>query len=79
VVNREVVGLGDRILRYVAMHPDAADSEVGILQWWLKDSDPTPTSQQLREALAHLVGAGLLARDRRADGVDLYSARVQTQ
>jgi hypothetical protein len=79
IVDQDFVSLSDSILRYLARHPDAADTETGILQWWLKGLDPAPTVQQLREALGALVRAGHLTRDRRADGIDLYSAPVHRQ
>jgi hypothetical protein len=75
----QVVGVCDAILRYLAMHPDAADSAIGIRQWWLQDQDVNPTPEELQDALNRLVADGLIRRDERIGGVDIYSARVATQ
>ncbi len=75
----QVVGVCDAILRYLAMHPDAADSAIGIRQWWLQDQDVNPTPGELQDALNRLVADGLIRRDERIGGVDIYSARVATQ
>ena len=79
LMDSRVAEVSDAILRYLAMHPDAADSATGILQWWLKDLDFSPSSLQLREALTVLIEKGLVQRDQRASGIDIYSAYVRPQ
>jgi hypothetical protein len=75
----QVGGVCDAILRYLAMHPDAADSATGILQWWLKDQDIHPSPEELQEALDQLVAARLVRRDERVGVTDIYSAVIAKQ
>ena len=62
------------IRRYLALHPDAADSPVGIRDWWLGDLDQGFSATDLALALKQLVEEGALAVTPLAGGTELYSA-----
>jgi hypothetical protein len=64
------------IRRYLASHPDAADSAVGIRDWWLGDAGTEFSAAELSAALDRLVEEGDLARTRLAGGTDLFAARA---
>jgi len=69
-----VAQLCEAIRRYVASHPDAADSAVGIRDWWLGELGADASAYELRCALDMLVARGELARARLAGNVELYTA-----
>lgn len=62
------------IRRYLASHPDAADSSIGIRDWWLGDSEFEFSAADLSLALNRLVEDGALRLTHLAGGTELYSA-----
>ena len=62
----------DAILRYLASHPDAADTSEGIAKWWLPADRGIDTGAVL-SALARLEAQGLVHRRINADHHVLYS------
>ena len=62
----------DAILRYLADHPDAADTSEGIAKWWLP-TDRTFDTEAVLSALARLEAQGLVHRRINADHHVLYS------
>lgn len=62
----------DAILRYLASHPDAADTSEGIAKWWLPSERGVDTEAVL-SALARLEAQGLVHRRINADQHVLYS------
>lgn len=62
----------DAILRYLASHPDAADTSEGIAKWWLP-ADRAADPEAVLSALAHLEAQGLVHRRINADQHVLYS------
>jgi len=62
----------DAILRYLASHPDAADTSEGIAKWWLQTERGVDTEAVL-SALARLEAQGLVHRRINADQHVLYS------
>lgn len=62
----------DAILRYLADHPDAADTSEGIAKWWLP-TDRTIDTEAVLSALARLEAQGLVHRRINADHHVLYS------
>ena len=62
----------DAILRYLASHPDAADTSEGIAKWWVPTERGVDTDA-VRSALARLEAQGLVHRRINADHHVLYS------
>ncbi len=62
----------DAILRYLHLHPDAADTVEGICEWWLPPSWCVD-SQRVEAALARLQAQGLVRRRENADRHVVYS------
>jgi hypothetical protein len=58
---------------YLRERPEAADTPVGIRQWWLPERMRGISMQQLRLALADLVADGEIRRTILPDGTELYS------
>ena len=48
------------ILRYLVKHPRAEDTLEGIYEWWLLEEDIARRTTEVNEALAELVGEGLV-------------------
>jgi hypothetical protein len=63
----------ETIMRYLDSHPDAADTVEGIAEWWLPRAlcADVPLVEQ---ALARLLGQGLVRRQSNIDRHVLYSA-----
>ena len=62
----------DAILRYLASHPDAADTSEGIARWWMP-ADHAADPDAVLSALARLEAQGLVHRRTNADRHVLYS------
>ena len=62
----------DAILRYLASHPDAADTSDGIAKWWVP-ADRGADGDAVLSALARLEAQGLVHRRINADQHVLYS------
>lgn len=67
-------GVCAAIRDYLVAHPGAADSVLGIHQWWLPDSLSHVSLVTLRVVLERMERHGELKRVRLADGQDLYAA-----
>jgi len=48
------------ILSYLSKHPSSSDTFQGIAEWWLKQERFDCTKKQIRQALAFLIGKGLV-------------------
>lgn len=57
---------------YVRGHPQAADSEAGIAQWWLGEMGVEASPAATREALERLVRREVLQRQVLADGSVIF-------
>lgn len=67
------IALAEAIVRYLAEHPEAADTLVGIRQWWLGREFPDVPDSDVSAVLADLVRFGRISRTRLADGTEIYS------
>lgn len=56
-----------KILRYLAEHPNAADTADGILQWWMLKQSISDEEKVVEQALDSLVELKLICRDEAAD------------
>ena len=52
--------IAHEILAYLAEHPEAEDTLDGIVRWWLLEQKIKYQTNMVREAIAELVGEGLL-------------------
>jgi len=62
------------ILSYLQAHPQAADTERGIHEWWLRTADRTYTADDVLAAIQRLVATGELAMHQLQDGRVIYYA-----
>ena len=56
-----------KILRYLAEHPNAADTSDGILEWWLFNQSIFDEEKVVEQALDSLVEQKLIFRVKAAD------------
>ena len=68
------VAIAEAILRYLALHPDAADSEDGIADWWMPEMGVGTSARAVAEALRSLHREGLVERETLPDGRVIYRA-----
>jgi hypothetical protein len=55
-----VIEVAQQILKYLSEHPDAKDTDGGILMYWLPKDSILTGPDTVREALDHLVDRGWL-------------------
>lgn len=70
--------LREAVQRYLDEHPDAADSLIGIRQWWLPEALRGSSPAQIRCALAALIAAGEVDRQSLPDGTELFFRSERT-
>ena len=63
------------ILRYLNVHPHAADTVEGITRWWLTPELGALPIETLEHALAVLIARGRVERAPLGDGRFVYRAR----
>jgi hypothetical protein len=69
-----VAQVSDAILRYLLLHPEAADSEDGIADWWMPAMALETNAADVAEALRTLHRRGLVERVTLPDGRVIYRA-----
>jgi hypothetical protein len=67
-----VRALSEAILEYLTDHPDAADTVIGIRQWWLAGRFANASESDIRDTLTCLVTSGKMKSARFADGTEVY-------
>lgn len=55
--------MNNRILSYLAEHPDAEDTVEGIVEWWLLDRTIKFETARVQQALAELVVHGFILKE----------------
>jgi Fe2+ or Zn2+ uptake regulation protein len=68
-----VADIAEEIARYLADHPDAADTVEGIRRWWLLGQRPEHAATQVQHALDWLVHRGLVVKRVLRDGQVVYA------
>ena len=68
--------LREALFRYLREHPDAADTLVGIAQWWLPAAMRGTSLERLRLVLAELIAANEVRCTVLPDGSELYARAV---
>lgn len=71
--------IADAIERYLQRHPAAADSEVGIAEWWLLEQGVQATVDDVREALELLETEGVMEHVILHDGRRLWRPAKRPQ
>ncbi len=70
--DQAVENLADEISRYLAEHPDAADSVEGIRLWWLARQRYEDTAIKVQKALDRLIDRGAAVKTVLPDGTTVY-------
>lgn len=65
--------LREALCRYLRERPDAADTLLGIAQWWLPVAMQDIALNRLRQALAELIAAHEVRCTVLPDGTELYA------
>ena len=70
---RSMRDMRDALRRYLHERPDAADTLVGIAQWWLPESMRGISMDRLRLVLGDLIAANEVRCTILPDGTELFS------
>jgi hypothetical protein len=73
--NAAVADIAHAIERYLASHPQAADSLEGIRRWWLMRQRYEESAQQVQAALEQLLREGVVVKRVLSDGQVLYTGQ----
>lgn len=68
----------EAVRRYLDEHPGAADSLVGIRQWWLPVALRGSSIGEVRCALDDLIASGDVGCQRLPDGTELFFRKEHT-
>ena len=60
--------IAQEILAYLARHPEAQDTMVGIVEWWFLEQEIRRSTAQVKAALAELVSQKLVLERPGKDG-----------
>lgn len=60
------------IMRYLQMHPNAADSLNGVIDWWLSDRYQAEDVKEVEQVLEQLITDGLVKKVFLIDSTVLY-------
>lgn len=71
--------IADAIACYLQRHPAAADTDVGIAEWWLADRDSPVAVDDVRAALTLLERRGVMEMITLQDGRVLWRAARRHQ
>jgi hypothetical protein len=76
--NTGIAEIARAIERYLAKHPNAADSMEGIRRWWLMRQRYEESAQQVQQALEQLLRQGVVTKRVLTDGQVLYAGQAKT-
>jgi hypothetical protein len=71
-VDERVMAIAQEIESYLAEYPNAADTAIGVRDWWFRSKDLRGSLTEVEQALAQLVERGSVARTVRGDGTVIY-------
>jgi hypothetical protein len=57
-----LLGLAEEILRYLQAHPNACDTLLGIMEWWLLKQRIEIAANDVQKALDQLVARGFVLK-----------------
>lgn len=72
-------GVALRIVTYLQVHPKAADTLEGVMEWWLKMSPYDASKQDVDKALGQLKDKGVIQSRILADGQEIYSLNTNNK
>lgn len=75
--DEQVINMAREIWRYLARHPNAADSLEGIQRWWLIGQRDAEATTKVERALELLIAEGLVVKRKLPDGKAIYSGRKE--
>ena len=75
---RRVRMIEELVTRYIADHPNAADTVEGIRSWWIAAEMHDASRAEVQAAAERLVSCGTLSRTALPDGTPLYARATQT-
>lgn len=75
---RGIAEIACQIQRYLAAHPNAADSVEGVLLWWLKRQHYEESANEVLRALEYLVEEGVIKKEFLSDGKAVYASRTHS-
>ena len=70
--NQQIAMVAEKILRYLCIHAEAADTVEGIARWWLRRRDYEVTPGLVDEALQQLLREGLAIETSTPSGNEIY-------
>lgn len=71
----EAERLAHQITDYLEVHPDAADTIEGVIQWWLPPLAAGVSVATVQRALDELVSRGRIVRRVLVDGAVIFARR----
>jgi hypothetical protein len=71
-LDERVMAIAQEIESYLAEYPNAADTAVGVHNWWRPSSSIRGSPAEVQQALDHLVERGSVVRTVRGDGTVTY-------
>lgn len=60
--DEDILRVAEQIKRYLAEHPNAADSLKGISKWWLAQQNLNYPPEKVQAALDYLVDVGVMRK-----------------
>lgn len=74
IYTRQELQAAQTILSYLSKHPSSSDTVQGIATWWLNRERLEYTKNQIRRALAYLVGKGVVSVKKYNQQEEYYQA-----
>jgi hypothetical protein len=71
--DNEISAIAKEIEAYLLNHPTAADTAIGVTQWWLTRQSYGQSFDKVTKALDLLVGQGKLTAQTNSEGRVIYS------
>ena len=75
----EIAAVAEEIRQHLALHPNAADSAEGVLDWWLMGRRSEQSAHVVDEAMQWLLEQGAVTRRVMPDGQIVYFAQKPTK
>ncbi len=75
----DITSAASAITRYLAEHPNSADTLDGVIAWWLSRQRIKDSTQVVRSALEQLALGGLISKESQSGGQTIYRAKNTTR
>ena len=73
--HEQIAVVAKRIVRYLRIHPEAADTVRGIARWWLRRYEYEETDEMVEKALEQLLREGVVIQTMSRNGNIIYRRR----